>query len=86
VKKSTRNGTDSAARDAIAALVELRKKRGKTQRELAELLGVSQPVVAGIERAKNLEFRTLVRIADALDADVRITLVERRTKGTKRAA
>jgi hypothetical protein len=47
---------------------------------------VSQPVVAGIERAKNLEFRTLVRIADALDADVRITLVERRTKGTKRAA
>lgn len=57
-------------------LIALRKARGLTQQQLADRIGVRQPVVAEFESAapRNIELRTLVRMAAALGARVRITL------------
>lgn len=69
-------------------LVTLREARGLSQRELARIVGVSQPVVARIEtgRAGNLELRTLIKIAAALDSEVHITFRRRRRCSEKRPA
>lgn len=55
-------------------LVALREKRGLSQRDLAKLLGTTQPYVAKLEsgRVKNLGLRTLVKCATALGG--RVTL------------
>ncbi len=68
-------------------LVALREHRGISQRKLALMVGVSQPVIARIEagRARNLELRTLVKIAAALDSEVQIT-IRRRRGGSRRVA
>ena len=57
-------------------LIALRAARGLSQRALAGLIGVKQPVIARIEsgKARNLELKTVVRIAAALGARVRIEL------------
>jgi predicted XRE-type DNA-binding protein len=57
-------------------IVALREKRGLTQRQLARLLGTSQPYVAKLEsgRVKNLGVRTLVKCARALGASVSIRM------------
>lgn len=61
-------------------LVALRERRGISQRTLARMVGVSQPVIARIEagRTLNIELRTLVKIATALDSEVQITIRRRR--------
>lgn len=57
-------------------LIALRRERGLSQRALADLVGVKQPVIARIEsgKARNLELKTVVRIAAALGARVKILL------------
>lgn len=56
-------------------LLALREERGLTQGQLAQRVGVSQPVIARLEggRIKNVELRTLTRLAAALGARVKIT-------------
>lgn len=60
-------------------LVSLREERGLSQRALADLVGVTQPVIARIEsgKARNLELKTVVRIAAALGARVKILTTAR---------
>jgi DNA-binding Xre family transcriptional regulator len=57
-------------------LVALRTERGVSQRQLAELAGMKQPMIARIEAGavKNLELRTVARLAVALGARVKMTL------------
>jgi transcriptional regulator with XRE-family HTH domain len=57
-------------------LVALREMRGLSQRDLARLLGASQPYVAKLEsgRVRNLGVRTLVKCARALGASVTIKI------------
>jgi DNA-binding Xre family transcriptional regulator len=57
-------------------LVALREARGLSQRQLAQRVGVSQPVIAKIEagRVKNLTLKTLIKITAALGARVRIVI------------
>lgn len=64
-------------------LIALREERGLSQRALASLVGVKQPVIARIEsgKAKNLELKTMVRIATALGARVRIALERNESVG-----
>lgn len=92
---ATRRANDPAHRDEIEALmmemdveqdlIALREAQGMTQVQLAKRLGVSQPVIARIEsgKAKNLELRTLVRVAAALGARVRISLERAGRSATK---
>ena len=73
-------------------LVALREKRGLSQRDLATLLGTSQPYVAKLEsgRIKNLGLKTLVKCATALDARLTVRLEPRHTGrkqgGSRKAA
>lgn len=64
-------------------LISLREERGLSQRALAALVGVTQPVIARIEsgKAKNLELKTVVRIATALGARVQIGLERTESHG-----
>jgi transcriptional regulator with XRE-family HTH domain len=57
-------------------LTGLREKRGLSQRQLAKLLGTSQPYVAKLEsgRIKNLGVNTLVKYARALGGSVTIKI------------
>jgi DNA-binding Xre family transcriptional regulator len=58
-------------------LAALRARRGMTQAQLAERLGVSQPHIAKLEagRAKNIELHTLCRWATALGAKLTIDVI-----------
>jgi DNA-binding XRE family transcriptional regulator len=54
-------------------VMELREKHGLTQAELAKRSGVDQGDISRIERGSAMPSeRTLLRIADALDADLRL--------------
>lgn len=57
-------------------LVRLRERRHVSQRQLAKILGVSQPAIAKVEsgNVKNIEIKTLVRYAVALGGRVRIAI------------
>ena len=71
----------------MTTLIRLREKRGITQKQLASLMGVSQPLIAQLESAtpRNIELRTLVRAAVALGAEIKIQLRET-PRGKRRAA
>jgi len=58
-------------------LADLRERRGLSQAQLAEAIGVSQPRIAQIEKGRIEGFRiqTLMRVADALGADLKIVLM-----------
>jgi transcriptional regulator with XRE-family HTH domain len=57
-------------------LAALREKRRLTQRQVARLLGTSQPYVAKLESGcvKNLGLGTLVKYARVLDATVSVEI------------
>ena len=57
-------------------LVALREMRGLSQRDLARLLGTSQPYVAKLEsgRIKNVGVKTLAKCARALGASLTIKI------------
>lgn len=61
------------AYDVAMQVVGLREKHGLTQAQLAQRCGVNQADISRIERgASSPTARTLQRIADALEADVRL--------------
>jgi transcriptional regulator with XRE-family HTH domain len=61
------------AYDLAMQVIVLREMRSLTQAQLAELSGIDQGDISRIERgATNPTARTLQRIADALDADLRL--------------
>jgi ribosome-binding protein aMBF1 (putative translation factor) len=66
----------------IRQLIDLRIKRGLSQRQLAERAKMQQPTIARLEGGQTASLRTLRRVADALDADVKVTLVPRRARST----
>ena len=57
-------------------LVALRQARGVSQRQLARMLGVTQPVIARIEsgRSQNVGLQTIVRVARALGGRVQVRI------------
>lgn len=57
-------------------LIELRKRRGLNQAQVAEVLETGQPAISRVERAdyRNWSFNTLRRLADAMDARLRVII------------
>ncbi|WP_052200634.1 helix-turn-helix domain-containing protein [Terriglobus sp. TAA 43] len=55
-------------------LARLRERRGLTQRGLAEILGVRQSTISGIEHREDIQLSTLQRIADALGGSLSIAM------------
>jgi ribosome-binding protein aMBF1 (putative translation factor) len=61
------------AYDIAVQIIELRERHGLTQAELAERCGMDQADISRIERGSTSPTaRTLRRIAEALDADLRL--------------
>jgi transcriptional regulator with XRE-family HTH domain len=50
------------------SLAELREQRGMTQTELAAKIHTSPAVISRLERGHNVEFKTLKKVAAALEA------------------
>ena len=69
-----------AAINVAQDLVALRESRGLSQGQLAHRLGITQSAIAQLESAqpKNVELRTLVRVATALGAHVNVSIRPRR--------
>ena len=87
--KHLRNPEVKAAYDAlepefalIRQLIELRIKLGLSQRQLAKRAKMQQPTIARLEGGQTASLRTLRRVADALDADVQVSLVPRKSGGS----
>lgn len=66
VRRSYENGLEDL-RIAVR-LAELREQRGMTQTELAAKIHTSPAVISRLERGHNVEFKTLKKVAKALDA------------------
>ena len=68
-------------------LATLRAARRLSQSQLASMLGVSQPAIAKIEsgKVKNLQLRTVVRLATALGGRVKIEIVKGQPRATAKA-
>ncbi len=66
----------------IRQLIDLRIKRGLSQRQLARRAKMQQPTIARLEGGQTASLRTLRRVADALDADVQVSLVPRKSGGS----
>jgi DNA-binding XRE family transcriptional regulator len=59
--------------ELIRQVVETRKKKGITQKRLAEMVGVSQQVISRLEREKHMpKLSNFIRILEALDLKVRL--------------
>ncbi len=75
---------DSSRADAgatlIRQLVALRLKRGLTQRQLAERTGMKQPIISRIESRRAASLKSIQRMADALDAELQVTVVPRESR------
>lgn len=64
--------------DLVREIVGLRSAKGLTQSELADLANTHQSRISKIESAEgDVTLRTIIRVADALDADVELRLVPR---------
>jgi DNA-binding XRE family transcriptional regulator len=67
------HGAFEKAYDIAMQIIALREKAGLTQVELAEQTGISQADISRIERgATSPTAKTLRRIAEALNAEVRL--------------
>lgn len=63
-----------------AGLTSLREQAGLSQRELAHLIGVSQPRVAAIERSRNVTIHVLEQYVRAVGGKLEVTVVKSNRK------
>lgn len=73
-KMSSEENPVVSAPESMAFLHSERVKRGLTQKQLAEQIGMSQPQLAKLEKAKTLpSLKTLTRYAQGLGLEVEIS-------------
>ncbi len=58
--------------EADMVLAELRKYSGMTQKQLAEILGVSQPTLSSQEHQDDMEISTLSRLIQAMGGNLEL--------------
>ena len=66
IRKAYEDGLEDL-RIAVS-LAELREQRGMTQTQLAAKIHTSAAVISRLERGHNVEFKTLKKVAAALEA------------------
>ena len=55
------------------AIADARKKKGLSQRELEKISGVSQPVIARMEKGDNAKIDTIMKILITLGGELSVT-------------
>lgn len=68
----------------VQQMIDLRLKRGLSQRQLAELVGTHQPSISRLEAGRIGSLSFLHKVASALDAAVEIRFVPRQTASARR--
>jgi transcriptional regulator with XRE-family HTH domain len=78
----TRQRAAERTRELLGELLlsEIRKLAGKSQREVADLLGIKQPSLSKLEKQSDMQISTLRRIVSALGGELEV--VARFPKGT----
>jgi DNA-binding phage protein len=56
----------------LGALIEARKDKGMTQKQLEQLSGVRQPVIARMEKGNNPQLDTVLKVLAALGKTLRV--------------
>jgi DNA-binding phage protein len=56
----------------LGALIEARKDKGMTQKQLEKLSGVRQPVIARMEKGNNPQLDTVLKVLAALGKTLRV--------------
>ena len=75
----------SVARALAVQVLAFRTKNDLSQRELAGMLGISQPHVSRIEAGiHNPDIETLSRIADVMHTEIQVTIPPQRREPTLR--
>lgn len=71
---ATRRRAAGRARQLLAELLlsEMRILAGRSQRELAEALGIKQPSLSKLENQSDMQISTLQRIVEALGGQVQV--------------
>lgn len=79
--KATRDRAAARTHELLGELLmgELRQEAGKSQRELAKLLGIKQPSLSKLENQSDIQVSTLQKIVEALGGE--LDLVARFPKG-----
>jgi transcriptional regulator with XRE-family HTH domain len=72
--KRTRQRAAKRTRELLAELLvsELRQLAGKSQREIAETLGIKQPSIAKLEKQSDMQISTLRKIVKALGGELEV--------------
>jgi transcriptional regulator with XRE-family HTH domain len=63
-----------------AGLTALREQAGLSQREMAKLIGVSQPRVAAIEHSRNVTIEVLDQYVNAVGGTLEVNFVKGKSK------
>lgn len=85
MEESSRSITDRSEeeirRAVIAQYIEYRKRKGITQQDIADSMGIKRPNISRFESGNyNPSLDMLIRMADEMDLQIEITL---REKGDK---
>lgn len=82
--KRTRDKAAARAQELLGELLlcEVRQMAGKSQQEVAELLGIKQPSLSKLEKQKDMQISTLRKIVNALGGELEV--LARFPKGTVR--
>ncbi len=85
MEESSRSITDRSEeeirRAVIAQYIEYRKRKGITQQDIADSMGIKRPNISRFESGNyNPSLDMLIRMADKMDLQIEITL---REKGDK---
>jgi transcriptional regulator with XRE-family HTH domain len=72
--RSTRQKAARRSRELLGELLlsEVRKMTGKSQRELAKVLGIKQPSLSKLEHQDDMQIGTLKRIINALGGEIQV--------------
>lgn len=73
--------TQDSVCNAFVNAVKFKLRRDRLrQRDLADLMGVGDPSLSIMLRNDHISTKNMVKIADALNLDVRLSLVERKDR------
>jgi DNA-binding Xre family transcriptional regulator len=72
--KTTRRRASVRARELLQELLlsEIRKSRGKSQKEIAAAIGIKQPSLSKLEKQSDMQISTLSKIIEALGGELEV--------------
>ena len=76
-------GAFEADKTFVRQVIDLRRKKGLSQRQLAQLVGTHQPSISRLEAGHISSLSFLLKVANALDASVEIHFVPRQVASTR---